>query len=63
MEGVKVIKKPKLRSPYLIVAWPGMGEVAFKAAQFLVYQLKAVEFAYIKPQDFFYLTGSSVQEG
>ena len=33
MEDIEIIKRPRLRSPYLICAWPGMGEVAFKAAQ------------------------------
>jgi uncharacterized protein len=63
MEGVKFSKKPRLRKPYLICAWPGMGEVAFKAATYLAEQLKAEEFAQIPPEDFFYLTGSVVQEG
>jgi proteasome assembly chaperone (PAC2) family protein len=63
MEGIKIIKRPRLRKPYLIVAWPGMGEVAFKAASYLIEQLKAEEFASIQPEDFFYLTGSLVQNG
>lgn len=63
MEGVKITKRPRLKKPYLIVAWPGMGEVAFKAASFLVEHLKAEEFAQIPPEDFFYLTGSVIQNG
>jgi len=63
MEGIKFSKRPKLKNPYLITAWPGMGEVAFKAATYLVSKLKAEEFAQIPPEDFFYLTGSVVQEG
>ncbi|MDD4893957.1 MAG: PAC2 family protein [Candidatus Omnitrophica bacterium] len=63
MEGIKFSKKPRLKTPYLICAWPGMGEVAFKAATYLVEQLKAEEFAEIPPEDFFYLTGSVVQKG
>ncbi len=63
MEGIKFYKRPKLKNPYLICAWPGMGEVAFKAAQYLVDKLKAEEFAEIAPGDFFYLTGNVVQEG
>ena len=63
MEGIKITKKPRLRDPQLIVAWPGMGEVAFKAASFLVEQFKAQEFAEIPSQEFFYLTGSVVQKG
>ncbi|MDD4939325.1 MAG: PAC2 family protein [Candidatus Omnitrophica bacterium] len=63
MEGVKILKRPRLKSPYLICAWPGMGEVAFRAATYLVEQLKAEEFAQIPPEDFFYMTGSIVQGG
>ena len=63
MEGIVMTKKPKLKDPYLICAWPGMGEVAFKAASYLVNTLKAVEFASILPQDYFYLTGSLVKDG
>ena len=63
MEGMKIYKRPKLKDPYLIVAWPGMGEVAFKAVSYLVDKLQAVEFAEILSREFFYLTGSIVQEG
>ena len=63
MESLKFIKRPKLKNPYLIVAWPGMGEVAFKAAKYLVEQLHAKEFAEIPPHDFFYLTGSTIKAG
>jgi hypothetical protein len=63
MEGIKIYKKPKLKDPYLIVAWPGMGEVAFKAANYLVDKLKAQMFAEILPEDFFYLSGVVIQKG
>ncbi|MFH0828445.1 MAG: PAC2 family protein [Candidatus Omnitrophota bacterium] len=63
MERVKFSKKPRLKNPYFIVAWPGMGEVAFKAASFLIDKLKAEEFAEIKANEFFYLTESVVQNG
>ncbi len=63
MEGVKINKVPKLKNPCLIVAWPGMGEVAFKAAKYLVDNLKAEDFAVLLPEDFFYLTTSVVQKG
>ncbi len=58
-----MLKKPRLKKPYLIVAWPGMGEVAFKAAEFLVQELKAQEFARILPDEFFYLSGSVISDG
>lgn len=63
MEGIKISKRPKLKNPYLIVAWPGMGEVAFKAATYLVEKLRAEEFAGILPEDFFYLSASAIREG
>lgn len=63
MEKIKMIKKPRLKNPYLVCAWPGMGEVAFKAAQYLIDKLHAEEFAQILPQDFFYSTASIIQNG
>ena len=63
MEGIRFYKKPKLKNPYLIVAWPGMGEVAYKAAVYLVEKLKAEEFAEIMAHDFFYLTTSVIKNG
>ena len=63
MEGIKILKRPRLKSPFLLVAWPCMGEVAFKAASYLVEKLKAEEFAQVLPDEFFYLTGSTIQDG
>ena len=63
MESLIISIKPRLRSPYLIVAWPGMGEVAANAANYLINQLKAQEFAQIAPEEFFYLTGSVISSG
>jgi len=63
MDEVKFLKRPKLKKPYLIVAWPGMGEVAYKAAGHLVEKLKAREFAGIPAEDFFYLTASVIEDG
>ncbi|MCX5702770.1 MAG: PAC2 family protein [Candidatus Omnitrophica bacterium] len=63
MEDIKFSKKPKLKNPYLIAAWPGMGEVAFKAATYLIDKLEAEEFAQILPGNFFYLMQSVIQGG
>lgn len=63
MEKIKILKRPRLNRPYLIAAWPGMGEVAFRAAKYLVEKLKAEEFARLKSEKFFYLTGGKVNEG
>jgi len=63
MEEKKSYKKPRLKNPYLIVAWPGMGEVAFKAVAYLIDKLKAEEIAEIPSKEFFYLTESIIQKG
>lgn len=63
MKEINFLKKPKLKNPTLIVAWPGMGEVAFKAAKYLIDKLPAEEFANIDSQDYFYLTASVIKEG
>ncbi|MDD5255424.1 MAG: PAC2 family protein [Candidatus Omnitrophica bacterium] len=63
MEGVEFRKKPLLKNATLICAWPGMGDVAFKAASYLAEQLKAEPFAEIPADDFFYLTGNVIQDG
>jgi len=63
MEGIKIKKKPRLKSPLFIAAWPGMGEVAFKAVSLLVEKLSAEEFAQVDPEQFFYQTGSVVKKG
>ncbi len=63
MEGIKIIKRPKLKDPYLVVAWPGMGEVALKSAQYLVETFKAEVCAQLLADEFFYPTSSSVQGG
>ncbi|PIQ85972.1 MAG: hypothetical protein COV73_05255 [Candidatus Omnitrophica bacterium CG11_big_fil_rev_8_21_14_0_20_43_6] len=63
MESLIITKKPRLKKPYLIVAWPGMGEVAFKAVEYLIQELKAQEFARVVPDDFFYLSGSVISGG
>jgi len=40
-----------------------MGEVAYKSATYLVEKLPAEEFASLPPEDFFYLTASTIQGG
>jgi proteasome assembly chaperone (PAC2) family protein len=62
----KVMKKnsaPKLKDPYLIAVWPGMGKVAYKLGTYLVSKLNAVEFARLEQKDYFYPLGVSVKEG
>ncbi len=41
--GVKLYRKPRLKDPYLIAAWPGMGNVALKTARYLQEKTNAQE--------------------
>jgi proteasome assembly chaperone (PAC2) family protein len=50
---IKKTKLLKLNNPILIAAWPGMGNVALKAAHYLREELNAQEYQQIEPQDFF----------
>ncbi len=43
-----------MKSPYLVAAWPGMGNVAAKAVEFMWDKMKLKEFAQISPEGFFY---------
>ncbi len=63
MNTLKIKRRVQLKKPYLIVAWPGMGDVAYKAANYLVEYLKAEELASIEAEGFFYLTGSVITSG
>jgi len=60
---VNVIEKPSLRLPYLVAAWPGMGNVALNAVNHLRLQLKAQFFAEIDPADLFHISGIFIHEG
>jgi len=51
---IKFLKRPRLKNPNMIAAWPGMGNVALKAAVFLKDKLQAKEFAWLDPAEFFY---------
>jgi len=57
----KLEKEPKLKSPYLIAAWPGMGNVALMAASYLKNKLEAEEFGEVQPAGFFHPVGASVK--
>ncbi|MFC1658775.1 PAC2 family protein [Candidatus Omnitrophota bacterium] len=62
-KGIKFFKKPQLVNPVLIVAWPGMGEVALKSAGYLVEKLKFERFAELSSSEYFYPTASSIKNG
>ncbi len=58
---IKLQKEPKLNSPYLVAAWPGMGNVALKAVTYLREKLRAEEFGEIEAGTFFHPVGASIQ--
>lgn len=50
---LSVTKKPKLKKPILICAWPGMGEVALKLGSYIKDKLKMEEFAALDAPELF----------
>ena len=52
-EVIKIYKEPKLKRPSLVAAWPGIGNVALVAADYLKEKLGVDEFAEIDPLPFF----------
>ena len=59
-KSIVVFRKPRLRNPFFIAAWPGMGSVALKAVTFLRDKLNAEEFALFESEDFFKPQGVDV---
>lgn len=57
---ITIVKRPRLKNPVFIAAWPGMGNVALKAAFFLREKLKAEEFAIFHPDSFFQPSGIDI---
>src|SRR3989338_5186098 len=57
-----VNKKPILKKPILICAWPGMGEVAFKLGNYLKDKLKMEEFAILEAPELFPPTGIWIKD-
>jgi hypothetical protein len=49
---IKIHSRPKLKSPILVAAWPGMGEVAFTTAEYMAQKLQMKEFAEIPSEDY-----------
>jgi len=57
MKNITEKKRPRLKNPILVTAWPGMGDVALKAALYLKNKLQAVEFAEMAAGDYFHPSG------
>ena len=60
---IKTTASPRLKSPILICAWPGMGEVAIKAATQLKEALPFKEFARLDTPEFYEPSSIFVKEG
>lgn len=59
-EIISLYEKPKLKSPVLVAAWPGMGNVAMLAVDYLRSHLEAKPLGEIAAGDFFAPTGATV---
>lgn len=54
---------PRFKSPILICAWPGMGEVAIRAAMHLKEAMAFKEFARLEAPEYFEPSGVLIKEG
>lgn len=62
MEAIRLYREPKLKDPFMVAAWPGMGGVAIVAARYLRDKLGAQEFGSIEPEEFFDLSGVLIED-
>jgi proteasome assembly chaperone (PAC2) family protein len=62
MDELNLYKEPKLRNPYMVAAWPGMGGVAIIAARYLTEQWDAKELGSIIPESFFDINGVLIED-
>lgn len=60
---IKTSVIPKLKSPIMLCAWPGMGEVAIRAAAYLKENLPFKEFARLEAPDYFEPAGVLIKNG
>jgi len=63
MEDAKILRKIELTGPAMIAAWPGMGNVALGAVDYLRRKLKAVKFAEIRTDPMTALDSVVVERG
>ena len=61
-EIIRFYKEPKLTKPALVAAWPGIGNVALGAVNYLKDSLEAIEFAEIDPLPFYDLNGVLIED-
>jgi len=62
MEAIRLYSEPRLRNPFMLAAWPGMGGVAIIAARYLTEKWGAKEFGSIAPEGFFDLSGVLIED-
>jgi len=63
MNGIiKITARPKLRSPNLLAAWPGIGNVAMILSNYLKAKLPFKELGYLEPSYFFDPIGVLVKD-
>lgn len=62
MDAIELYQEPVLNNPVMVAAWPGISNVALRAANYLKDKLGAEEFGQIKPFGFFSPAGVVVQE-
>ena len=63
MEEIKIYKKIEVNNPVMIAAWPGMGNVALGAVDYIRKKLKAARFAEIKIDPLSTLDAVEVEDG
>ena len=59
---IKITARPKLHTPNLLAAWPGIGNVATIIANYLKSKLPFKELGYLEPSYFFDPIGVTVRE-
>ncbi len=62
-KNVRLFKRIRMVNPVLIAAWPGMGEVALRSANYLIEKLKCEPFACLRNASYFYPTSSIINKG
>jgi predicted ATP-grasp superfamily ATP-dependent carboligase len=60
---IKINRKIRPKNPYFIAAWPGMGNVALKTANYLIETLRAQEFGVLESMDLFYPDQALINDG
>ncbi len=60
---LKIAKKPAVHEPYLIAAWPGIGNIGLIAVNYLKNRLAAEEFGELEPWHFFFPKGVTIKNG